>query len=388
MGKRAPGDAVARGKAALAAEGITPEALASGTVAHERLAEILSAEATIGAALADLLGEVARPEHAALLAAAEVHTHGAMRREIRRALFRLHRAGIEPPPVADRARPAEEPAVAEPQGWLSHVDGRGDCLMWLTRPAATGLALVSARLNDRSGLADLAIYEISRRQLRIQREELADRHGIRMTRVEWRCIDARLAAAPDARQAGAPSYATLRTRLTDEPPGPVDVPVYRHIGRESIDPALVEASTELLALPELQSWLPAVTELEPYARQILDAQASPLVLSRHQQDDRLAGIVTRATTDLYPVDVIAGRLEAMAYYLWASARERPARIALGVVEALRRGTSPDAVPLLSTLVRQTLLAIYTALRSQAEEQQRGSVIVRPGQPQGRSRGPS
>jgi hypothetical protein len=387
MGKRASDDAVARGQAALAAEGITEESLASGTVAPDRLAKMLSADSTIGAALAGLLGEVPRREHAALLAAAEAHTHGAMRREIRRALFRLQRAGIEPPGT-DVARPAEQPAAVELEGWLSHVDGRGDCLMWLTRPAPAGLILLSARLNDRTGLGDLGMYEISRRQLRIQRQDLADRHGIRMTRVEWRYIDARLAAARDARQAGAPSYASLRTRLTDDPPGSADVPIHRHIPRESIDAALVEASTELLEVPELRSWLPAVTELEPYAREILDAQSSPLVLSRHQQDDRMAGIVTRATTELYPVDLISGRLEAIAYYFWASGRERSARIALAVVDALRSGTTPHAVPLLATLVRQTLLAVYTALRTRAEEQQRASVIVRPGQPQGRSRGQS
>jgi hypothetical protein len=388
MGKRASDDAVARGQAALAAEGITEASLASGAVAPDRLAKILSGDATIAAALAGLLGEVPRPEHAALLAAAEAHTHGAMRREIRRALFRLQRAGIEPPTSIDVAPPAEQLAVVEVEGWLSHVDGRGDCLMWLTRPAPAGLHLLSARLNDRTGLGDLGLYEISRRQLRMQRQDLADRHGIRMTRVEWRYIDARLAAARDARKAGAPSYASLRTRLTDDPPGSTDVPIYRHIPRESIDTALVEASTELLEAPELRSWLPAVTELEAYAREILDAQASPLVLSRHQQDDRMAGIVTRATTELYPVDMIGGRLEAMAYYFWASGRERSARIALAVVEALRSGTTPHAVPLLATLVRQTLLAVYTALRTQTEEQQRTSVIVRPGQPQGRSRAPS
>jgi len=385
MGKRAPADAVERGRAALTADGITPAALASGSVAHERLAEILRADTTIAAALAGLLGEVPRAEHAALLAAAEAHTHGSMRREIRRALFRLHRAGIEPP-AEELARSAEEPRVVELRGWLSHVDGRGDCLMWLTRPAAAGLVLLSARLNDRSGLCDLAMYEISRRQLRIQREELADRHDIRMTRVDWRYIDALLSAARDARHAGGPSYASLRTRLTADAPGSPDVPIYGHISRESIDPALVDVSTELLNLPELRSWFPAVAELDPYARQILDAQSSPLVLSRHQQDDRVAGIVTRATTELYPADVIAGRLEALAYYLWASARERQARIALAVVEALRGGASPHTVPLLAAFVRQALSAIYTALRTQAEEQQRGSVIVRPGQPQPRSRG--
>ena len=383
MGKHATDDAVARGRAALAGEGITPATLTAGSVASDRLAEILRDDATAGAALAGLLGEIPRPEHAALLATVEAHAHGPMRREIRRALFRLQRAGVEAP-TAEVVRTAPEAPAVEPEGWSSHVDGRGDCLMWLTRPAPAGLILVSARLNDRAGIGDLAMYEVSRRQLRTQRQELGDRHDIHMTRIDWRYIDARLSAAPDARSGGGPTYASVRTRLTADPPASPDVPVYRHIPRESVDASLVDASTELLQLPELRSWLPSVAELEPYAREILDAQSSPLVLNRHQQDERVAGIVIRATAELYPAEVIAGRLEALAYYLWASGRERQARIALAVVEALRSGTASHGVPMLAALVRQALGAIYTALRTQAEEQQRSSVIVRPGQPQPRS----
>ena len=114
MGKRAPGDAVAQGRAALVAEGITTAALAAGAVARERLAEILRDDATTGPALAELLGGVPRAEHAALLAAAEAHTHGFMRREVRRALFRLHRAGIETPTV-ELARTAEGAPAVEPE---------------------------------------------------------------------------------------------------------------------------------------------------------------------------------------------------------------------------------------------------------------------------------
>lgn len=388
MAKRAPTDAVARERAALAAAGITPAALASGSLAPERLADMLRADATTSAALAGLLGEVPRPEHAELLAAAEAAAHGLVRREIRRALFRLQRAGIEVP-AGDVPRSAAERPALQPEGWMSHVDGRGDCLMWLTRPSAAGLVLLSARLNDRSGLGDLGIYEISRRQLRIQRQELADRHDIRMTRVDWRYIDAVLSAAPAAGRTAGPSYASLRPRFTSDPPGsPDDVPVYRHLPRDSIDPALLEASTELLGVPELRSWLPAAAEVEPYARQILDAQSSPLVLNRHQQDERVAGIVTRATTDLYPADVMAGRLEVLAYYLWASGREHQARIALAAAGPLRGGAAPHTVPLFAALVPHVLLAVYTALRAEVEEQERSSVIVRPDQAPRRSRGPA
>jgi len=371
--------------ASLAAEGIDGTTLASGCLPAQRLSEILAAGTDASFALAKLLGEVPRPEHGALLAAANDTSHGALRREVRRALYRLRQAGIVPPAQTTPREPraaARADTPSETEGWLSHVDGSGDQLVWITKPAGRALFSVSARINDRDGLWELAAVETSKRQFRAQRDGLRDRHGLRLVPVDWRHADALIAAA-HARSApkSGPSYPRLRTRFTTDPCVPLEPPIYRQIPRDAVATELVDVSADLLDAPELRSWLPAPSVLEPYAREILDSRDSPLVLSHHQQGDRLRSIIDRAVRDVYPAEVFAPRLEAMAFYFWQTGRERHARIALAATHALVVGTPAHAVPLLSALLRQGLSPVYETANVAHQEQERGSLIVKPTAPQ-------
>jgi hypothetical protein len=379
MSKQSTGLPPAAGLASLAAEGITSAALESGTIPEARLAEILAAGSDASLALAHLLGDIQRSEHAALLAGAEGRVHGAVRREVRRALYRLGRAGIEPsPPAAPAPAAAAADARAEADGWLSHVDGRGDCLVWITKPVSGGLLFISARVNDQEGLGDLTAGETSRRQFRLRSSELRDRHGLRMVGVDWRYADALLAAA-SARgtPASGPAYPTVRRQLTNDPPAAPEPPIYRHVARDAVDSALAGLSAELLEAPELGSWLPRPADLEPYVRDILAARDSPLVLNRYQQEERVTAILERAARDLFPPGALAPRLEAMAYFFWQTARERQARVALAAAQALTGGTLPHAVPILDALLRQSLATAYEGAQAQAQDAERTSVIVKP-----------
>ncbi len=382
MSKRAPAEFAERDDAILAGEGIEPAALRAGTVPVERLTRVLEADTQASLALARRLGDAPRQQHADALAATEAGAHGPLRREIRRALFRLRQAGVAPPPAAAPAAAPSESDVAAAEGWLSHVDGRGDRLAWITKPLPSGLLFVTARINDIDGLCELAAYETSKRQLRRQRDELRDRHGVRMIEVDWRYADALIAAAQAHRApTSGPGYPAVRARLTQDPPVAPDPPLPAELRDATTEPGLVEASAELAQVPELHSWIPAPEDLERYAREILDAQGSPLVLSRHQQDDRVAAIAERATRELDPAATCAPRLEAMAYYLWRTDRAREARIALAAAQALRTGTPPSAIPLLAGLARTSLAMIYRALHARTQEEERSSLIVKPGAPQ-------
>ena len=95
MGKRPEALSLDAGTRALAAEGIDQEALAAGSPTGEQLGAILSAGTDASLALSHLLGSIPRQEHADLLAAADAGAHGALRREVRRALYRLRRSGID-----------------------------------------------------------------------------------------------------------------------------------------------------------------------------------------------------------------------------------------------------------------------------------------------------
>lgn len=387
MGKRSAASQPPKGVEALATEGITASSLDAGEIPAERLAAILATGNETSRALTYLLGEVPRTEHAAVLAAAEVTAHGTLRREVRRALYRLRQAGIEPPPPVPAPEEEHRAAASEDapaSGWLSHVDGRGDRLVWITKPIPHGVLFIYARLNDLEGVLDLAAHELSRRQFRAHRDALRDRHGLRMVEVDWRHVDALLVAAPDRRSSStAPPYTTRRVRLTTDPPAAVEAPIYAHVPRDAVDPSLVAVSGELLDAEELRTWLPDPADVKPYATEILDVKASPLVLSQHQQGERVTSVLERAVRDLYSPAIFAPRLEAMAHYFWKTGRERPARIALAAAHALHGGTPSHAVPVLAELLRQGLAGVYEVLRATAEDEEERSIIVKPGMPTAR-----
>jgi len=380
MSKKHDTPALESGLAALGEEGITPELLAAGSPSVAQLTAILAAGTEASLALAYLLGTLPRQEHADMLSAADPATHGALRREVRRALYRLRQSGIEP------AQPAPGPAPSaaalgaeEPEAWFSHIDGRGDQLVWITQAGLGGLVFVSARINDQEGMCEISAVEISKRQFRAQRDQLADRHRLRMISVPWRHADAVLdAAQARGSQQGRPSYSTIRTQFTREPPVAVEPPIYEHIARDTVDAALVAVSGELLKEPEFQSWLPHPSVVEPYIQEIMGARESRLVLSQPQQEDRLSSILDRATCELYPAEVWASRFETMAFYLHATSRDRPAQIATAVAQALAGSAQAQAVPALAGLAREALSAIYEAAQAKAKEEERGSVLVKPG----------
>jgi hypothetical protein len=382
MTKKADSPAPEDGLAALAAEGVDATTLAAGSVPVERLQQLLAADSSTRAALVQLLGSVPRDEHARLLVGMGDQTHGTVRREVRRALYRLRQAGIEPPaPAADTHPAARPPATADAEAWISYIDGRGDQLVWITKQAPGALLLIIGRVNDREGLCELSAAETSKRQFRLQRDELSGRHGLRMVQVDWRYADALLSAA-NARGApkGSPGYSTARSRLTTDPPASLEPPIYRHIARDAVEAELSAMSGELLEARELQSWLPAPASLQPYVEELLDARSSPLVLSQQQQDDRMMQIVNRAANELYEAERWAPRLETMAFYFWATERERYARIALAAARSLVEGAQPQAVPVLLQLLHRAMSAIYEAARAEAETKEQESVLIKPGAP--------
>ena len=90
--------------ASLRAAGFDPAAPPAEALA--RLGELRAAPGDESGAIARALGAIASAEAAAMLAAMEAGASGALRREVRRALFRLRQRGIAPASVSGGADPA------------------------------------------------------------------------------------------------------------------------------------------------------------------------------------------------------------------------------------------------------------------------------------------
>src|SRR5579863_992571 len=115
-----------REDASLRAAGFDPAAPPAEALA--RLGELRSAPGVSANAIARALGAIASADAAAMLAAMEAGASGALRREVRRALFRLRQRGIAPAAAAAAAAPSAPSAPAAVSGLsalFSPIDADG-----------------------------------------------------------------------------------------------------------------------------------------------------------------------------------------------------------------------------------------------------------------------
>jgi len=379
----------ARGEQAAAATlarlGLDLEAVRAGRVGVDALAPLLVG--ADGAALAAALGELPSPEVAALLVALEPHAgERAVRKEIRRSLYRVEQRGVPvPAPPAPAAAPRAAPAP-EAEGLLSLFDGGGDRLIWIIRPLPTGGALlIAAQVNEPEGLRDVSAGEASRKQIRAARQQLEAESGLRLVAADWRTLDALLVEA-HVRAGGGTArerdYLRLRPRLTHEPPRPPAEPVSAQVTAPSAEEsaALAAGSAALLEEPELAPWVPAPEAAAPFVEEIARLRESPLVLSRLAQEERVREVLRRAAATLFPPAVLARRLEGTAYLLAETGRALAARRALAVAQLL--GARPAAaldVPLVALLAERAVGSLLAQATARTEEERRGALVVTPGQ---------
>jgi len=339
-------------------------------------------------ALAALLGDYPTPEAAQMLVAWENKTDDkGLRRQIHRSLYKLSQKGV---PIE---RPVQEPirpvlAPIEPEGHLSSMDGHGDRLVWLTKPKiGGGLHYLSALVNEPGGMRYVEGAEVTRKGFRMMRQDLSDRHQITMLEVPWRYCDALMhegyerAQAHDGKEVEA--YPALRSHLIATPAQPVEVPLPAALDSETIaaDESLLATSVQLFEEPQVQRWLLDHDQAHVYIDQITQAQESPLVLNRYQQQDRIQTIMEKASAEIFSAEngpSYARRLEEVTLHLVAGGRLEAAKRALAVALALRRSErGGKGIPFCEELVRQSIAMHYHEEKQQEQEETQGSLIMKP-----------
>jgi len=375
-------DRRAEATAALRAHGVDANDVANidPTVVRAGLA------ATDGATFVAALAEFGDAHVAAVLRELDSpETDRARRKMIRRALHRLRERGVVVPPPSPAAT---GPVLARPEpereAWLSATDGAGTRLVWVAGAESSGQwLLIAAELNEPGGLVELRVSEVPRKRLRAARQHLRER-GIALASVPFAVADALLLEGQQRRGevARALDYVRLRPRLTTAPPERAAEPRSSHVvapAGDEIEP-LVAASARLLTEPELARWWPRPDDAAPFLEEIAVLEESPIVLSPAQQEARLATVLARAATALYPRSIVARRLRATAYVFAETARPDAARTALAVADALERDPNGTRdVPLLAALVHQGVGRLAAARSAERRKARQGSLVVTPGE---------
>jgi hypothetical protein len=351
------------------------DANAPVSAALAKLAEMRGREGVSDLAIARALGRIADAGAAAMLAEMEAGAGGALRREIRRSLFKLRQRGIAAPAVSEAPRePASAPAAGL-EALLSPIDPEGARIVWIVKPRPQGgVTRLWGLESEEEGLVGATVAGLSRKELRIERDELERRAGAKLIDTDPRLADFILCEAyrctPEARRARVGNFLALRAELiASPPPTELDHPVYHELA----DSLAEEPPPELLKEPELIGWKLPAADIQPYVDEIAKVGQSTIVISPVHQQERVNTIVERAVSELLSGDRtrrIRRRLEDTAYYMLRDGRRRQAGWAAAAAARLRDGVDPRRVPVLEAFIRTQLATTAAAEEQRAREEPR------------------
>jgi hypothetical protein len=361
--------------------GFDPAASADAAVA--KLGEIRAAPSAPEAAIARALGKIADAAAAAMLAEMEMQAGGPLRREVRRALYKLRQRGITAP---EGARPQTRPQPSPPPGagtlsaLLSPIDAEGARIVWILKPRAQGgVTRLWGVVSEDDGLVGIMTTGLTRRELRDERGELERRAGFRFVEGDWRLADFVLCEAwrrtPEARRARAGDFLAVRAELIPTPPPEaIEHPIYSELASQ----AQAEPAMDLLREPEMIQWrLPAAT-IREYVEEIERAGESVIVLNELQQRERVNMIVERAIAELLSGpsrERIRRRFEDIGYYLLRAGRRREAGWAAAAAAKLRSNANLQQDLFFQSFIRTQLGTVVAAEQERAREEPR--LIVTP-----------
>ena len=340
-------------------------------------------------AVAFLLGKIAVKESLDLLREMEKSTADKeVRKEIKRALFKLTQKGV--------AVPEEAPAERKPvplfehtpdiEAHMSAVDGGGGRLIWIAKAEPhRGLQVIQAMVHEREGLLRFGGTHMKRKEVRAMTDKIKREHGISMIAIPWEFADQIIydgyEKAKARGQSGLENFHQIRSLIRTGKPPAVSHPIYEKLGTADLrDGPWREQSRRLLDQPELRYWVIIDDWVKEFLSQLQEAQTSRLVLNQVQKEERLAAIVRDAVKVLCAGEngvVFKRRMEDTALYFFETQRADLAKLSLAVAEQVGEGDpGPLDVSFLTGLMQKSFAFLMSQQKARAEEEQ-SSLIIKP-----------
>ena len=312
-------------------------------------------------AIAKALGEINDPAAGELLVRMEAQASGALRREIRRAIYKLRQHHVEVrEPAAEQK--TSTPIEAGLTALMSPIDPEGAQIVWMIK-ARTGGGVVRlwGLVSESQGLVGVQNHALSRRELNAQQKDLEEQSGSKLVEIDPRLADFILCDAyrrtSESARLNVGSFYALRTEVTGaSPPTELTHPIYAEFAKEAAE----EPSIELLKEPELLAFRIPVKELEPYLDEVNRASESVLVVSRTSQDDRILAVVDKAIGELLSGERahrLRRRLEDTALYFARTGRRQQAGWATAAAAKIRDGADLTKIQFFRSLVQTQLGAM-------------------------------
>ena len=311
-----------------------------------------------------------------------------IKKEIKRALFKLSQKGLAAPEKAVESRPAAPLFASEPdvEAFMSPVDGGGGRLIWVAKAQpGRGLQVIQAMLHDGEGLLRFGGMQMRRKELRKMAEEIKQQHGVTMIAVPWAYADHAIyegyEKAKARGQSGLENFHEVRSILATGKPKPTTHPIYEKLNAEQVrEGAWREQSRRLLDEPELRYWILTDQWVQEYLPQLHEAQTSRLVLNPLQKEERFNAIVREAVKELCTGEsgqAFKRRMEDMALYFYETSRKDLAGLSLAVALQVGEGDpGPLDVSFLTGLMQKSF-AIFLSQEKAKKEEEQSSLIIKP-----------
>ena len=328
------------------------------------------------AMIAHALGGIVAPDAAAMLVAIAGGASGGLRREIRRALFKLRQRGIEVPSAGAPTAPARA-SIGDSglTGLLSPVDASGARIAWLLKARdGGGLRRLWCLVSDSEGLLGATLEPLTRKDYRADRAEIERRAGTTLVDADWRLVDFVLCEAyrrtPEARRGRVGNFLTMRTELIAGAP----VVEFHHPIYDELATALAtEPSVELMQEADVAAYRLPPAAIKPYADDATDLRQSVIVLSRAQQEERVGTVVERALTDLLVGDLayrLRRHLEDTAYFFARTGKPAQAGWTAAAAARLRDGAGLKTSAFFRSFMRAQLGAVITEQHAKTADEPR------------------
>ena len=311
-----------------------------------------------------------------------------IKKEIKRALFKLSQKGFVVPEKIPESKSAAPLFASQPdiEAFMSSVDGGGGRLIWIAKAQPSrGLQVIQAMLHDREGLLRFGGTHMRRKELRKMAEEIRQQHGVTMISVPWAYADQVIyegyEKAKARGQSGLENFQEVRSILGTGRPQVAAHPIYDKLSAEQArEGAWREQSRRLLDEPELRYWILTDTWVQDYLPQLREAQTSRLVLNPLQKEERFNAIVREAVRTLCSGEngrAFKRRMEDMALYFYETQRRDPAALSLAVALQVGEGDpGPLDVSFLTGLMQKSF-AIFLSQENAKKEEERDSLIIKP-----------
>ncbi len=345
----------------------------------ERIAKLRELRGKSGAsdlAIARTLGDTNDDAAGNLLVEMEASATGALRREIRRAIYKLRQHGIEVrEPEAEHTASSVAPAESGLTALMSPLDPEGAQIVWMIRARARGgIVRLWGLVSESQGLVGAQNHALNRRELKTQQEELEEQAGVKLIEIDPHLADFILCDAyrrtSESARLNVGSFYALRTEVTGAPlPTQLSHPIYAEFAKEAAE----EPSIDLLKEPEVMAFRIPVKDLEPYLEEVNRAQESVLVVSRTSQEDRILGAVEKAIGELLSgerAERLRRRLEDTGLYLARTGRRQQAGWAAAAAAKIRDGADLKKVAFFRSMVQTQLGALMVQEAEHKREEPR------------------